>query len=373
MLDIGDVLIFLGMLSFQGFYEEWLWSAFPYAFETLLVYQIGKYFVTPCCGNLNSSNTDDQVRPVVFVVLTLAVVLFVRGLLNFSYFLSNPIEGDIEGWEGWGTWSGDSTPRTQHEFYLVLIGSLLVIWLFFIIKEKRYVLGLLGLTASCAAIAMGLAVQGRMTFFCSAGAVASVIVLLFFERKLYLNRYTRIAGILLVLLAISTPALFHNNVAGLGELYESSGMSGSGGILHNVRFDMFRQSIRLLKDYPWGRCAIPLFEYGVRPNDYAHNSWLDIGRRGGIIPLVLTIAFTITNIYALIRAWIKKADQGIYVLVAGFVGITLYNSFEPGIMGDYAIWNTEVFLGGLAYGLYASTSGRYGLVINLRDNDKQQE
>ncbi len=364
-LDIGDALLFSSMYIFKWIHEDSVGDAFLYALELVAVYQIGKLlaadFITEY-GNGEQGDTGSLIFPVMIV----SFVMFVRGVLNYSYLWFYPSAVYAEEWPFWGDWGGDPVPRTQHEFFLVMMGSLLLIFVWLLFKKSKTA-GIIGVLSSYAAVAFGISSKGRMTFFCAVGSLVLVLLLFVLEKKIYKHRIFLIAtGIIVAAIAVFY-ILVKLDMFGLGQKYMDSMWSGSGGIVHNVRFSLMKQSFELLKDYPFGKCDVPLVENDWTVTPYAHNSWLDIGRRGGIIPFVLATLFSVTNIASLVYAWIKKKDIGIYALIASFTGVTLYNMFEAGIMAGYMIWNTEVLLGGLACGVYRYLSGRKGLVIQLRE------
>ncbi len=68
------------------------------------------------------------------------------------------------------------------------------------------------------------------------------------------------------------------------------------GVTNSIRFNLWCAGIDSLIKYPLGGCNNCLIrEYG-QTSIYAHNMWLDVGRNGGIISILLLLFFQIAHI-----------------------------------------------------------------------------
>ena len=362
-LDIGDALIFTGMLSYYWIWKYSFLEGLILALKVTSMYQIGKYLTDPVGHSVqdNNQNSDSQ-KIGMFTVLLIAILFFIRGILDYSWLINN--DNYIE----WPDIYGIMTLRTHHEFYLVTACSLLAVSIIFFTKLSK-ILGVVLFTISVTAYFA--AIKGNTRLAVVGGLFTSFLILFFwvFENKLF-NKRIVIIGIIIVFGFFGGIfSLFYYNIHGLKDWYISSGWARDGGILHNIRFQIFRKSISLLKDYPFGHCDVSVYKSKTSDKffDYAHNSWLDIGRRGGVIPLALTVCFTLTNIYSLIRLWINSKGAYKYALISAFLGIIMYNGFESGIMSKptYIYWNTGILLGGLINGYYLSKTGTKEMIISL--------
>ncbi len=376
-LDIGDVLIFSGMFTFRLFQHLAFWPALVYALQMTAMYQTGKYAIFYASripqGKSETCRTQTPLtmRLPAYGLIVFAAAVFVRGLFNYSYLIlyhdkALSSAGTIESWPVWGNWDGSPVARTLHEFFLIPMGCLLIFWIL-IMSRKTVALAVTGIILSCLAIYLGVYSEGRETFFCTAVAAFIVIVAYSVEKKLYRRRWLQITAGTLAALAAVVIMVIKLNIGGIGDAYEESGLYAFGNILHNIRFELWRWGLSCMKRYPMGRCDETFLEPDFIRTPYAHNSWLDIGKSGGIIPFVLTCAFTVTNIYSLIYACRRKSGVFKYALVAVFAAVTAQNMFEPGIVADFAykLWGTEVFLAGMTNGLYVIVAQKAGMVLGL--------
>ena len=377
-LDIGDALIFTGMLSYYWIWQYSFWDGLILGLKVTSMYQIGKYLIeySPAKYDeyLYSNGKDDHdykdsIIYIAYAMIIIAVVLFVRGILNHLWLIDN-----VRYYE-WPDMYGNVMLKTHHEFYLIMISSLLV---FGIMSFSRNIkaLGLMLIIVPIMANLLALVGNERLVVVASAVTAIIVFALFVVEQRIYKKRsFIAITTVIVLMLGILI-VFFVNNTMGIHDWYTQSLWSRDGGILHNVRFQMMNKSISMLSDYPFGHCEVSLYNSKDYPNvifDYAHNSWLDIGRRGGIIPLIITLGFTGTNIYSALFLWIKARDHYKYVILSAFVGITLYCGFEPAILAreSYVFWNTEVLLGGILNGCHLMTTDRYKeIVIHLGDGIK---
>ncbi len=343
-IDHGDFLVLFGIFLWKYYSGTSLASSLAYGVGFTLIYEAGK--------EISRFYDNEGFAVDEMTVMAIASFHFVRGLIHYSFFLGEDLGEDA--FELWPDITGIVIPRTQHEFFLVMIASLLG---FFVLTLSGSIAkGIAGILISLSAIALGVYSNGRMTFFCAAGACGIVMFAYLIENKLYRKKLFRIlfAGTGLIVACLA--GLFASNTYGLYDIYHNSMWAGSGGIVHNTRFTLMADTIRMMKDYPFGGNNELLVEYDNTTTLYAHNSWLDIGKQSGIIPMILTMGFTISNCFSMVIVWVKNSDIKKYAVIAAFTGITLYNMFEPAILANPLYWTIEVFLGGILRGMYIKTT-----------------
>ncbi len=341
-VDCGDFLLFFGTFTWRMFVGYGILDAIFYSVGLTIIYQLGKTI-----PEMGDSTPEKSAMNATLVV---ASFFYLKGLLNFSYLLRD--KSAIVS-ENWPMINGKIISRTQHEIFLTIMAALLG---FFIISSKRNRYCTLGMIASVSCIVLGIIVKGRMCFFSCLGALIVVLIGYSIEFRLYRRRIFKVLTGLIAILMITMTLGFIYDFFGFQTWYKNSFWSGSGGIISNTRFKLMYDSIKLLKDYPFGRCEVPLVEYSGQTTYYAHNSWLEIGRQGGIIPLILTAGFTVWNIIIMVMVWLKSKEYEKYAVIGAFTGLTLFMSFEPAVLSDLAYWSTELLLGGLIVGV----SYRYG-------------
>ncbi len=360
-IDWGDILLFIGMLVFKWIWGDLFFDGLRYAFMVIMVYQIGRYitekrdnFSTYVKGNESETLT-------LYSLFAVSMTLFVRGLLNYSYLLSHNESIERGRWPIWNSSNLEPVPRTQQEFYLVMMGCLLVYWV--LIIRENHLIGSVGVIVSCLSVGLGMITDGRMAFGCCLSAFVISAIAVSIEKRIIKRKSFQSLIVILFLGFCIFHTLLNNNIFGLADWYNNSMWSKQGGLFHNVRFSLMKQSIELLKDYPWGHCDVLLIEDESIKTMYAHNSWLDIGKSSGLIPMVLTICFTLTNVFYLIVLCLKSKSIVRYLLLATFTGMTMYNMFEPAILANYSYWNMEILIGGMITG--ASSSVIHGREINV--------
>ena len=115
-IDPGDVLIFLGMFTFSWFQDYSLFNAAKWSVGVTAVYELGKSIVL-----INKKHHNECC---VIVITSISLMLFARGILNYSQRI-----GSDYTWSHWPMFGGGMIPRTQHEFFMIMMSSLLVFWL----------------------------------------------------------------------------------------------------------------------------------------------------------------------------------------------------------------------------------------------------
>ena len=332
--DLGDIVLILGTLTYYLFSGSRLYDAIYFSIVYDTAYQLGKKIV--CVGKYLPENKA------MIVILTVAAARMISGVPDY---LVRPKEAT----DSWIGWNGNEIVRTQYEMYLIMMAALLGFYILVVIKMK-VMWGIIGVIASFASVYMGITTEGRFTLGCCLCGTGVVMILYFIENKSYRSKYgiIMILSIGIVILSLITAYIF--NLFGYREIYENSFMAGSGGIFTNTRFSLMKQQIILLKDYPLGKCEVPLVEYNGMLTSYAHNFWLDIARKGGIIPAVLYLVFSATNIISMFKVWIYSNNINKYATIAGFVGTMVYSALEATIHAR-VYWSLIILIGGMLKGL----------------------
>ena len=339
-VDYSDALIFFGMFTYQ-YVQDGLRSGLFYGAAMFAVYQLGKCAITKTGGRDEYGS---------FPVVIPAVVLFVIGLLNYTYVFRNPPEHRIYEWPDW---RGHSVLRTIHEYFLVLIAALLVWFIIYTILKSKW--GLIGIALSCTGIAISLFATGRMSTVVCICTMMLVGIGMFIEKGLFKKKWFLIIAAVFAAIIVAAYVCFLINVLGIRDLYEDSFLGRNGGILHNVRFELMYDGIIDIIAHPWGNNTEKL-AYAAHDYSFAHNTWIDMGRRGGLLPLILTVGFTFSNVINMIFCWVKSKNINKYALIAGFIGMTLLNMVEPVFLSSPWIWSLEVYLAGLICGVCDSIS-----------------
>jgi hypothetical protein len=113
------------------------------------------------------------------------------------------------------------------------------------------------------------------------------------------------------------------------------------------RFVLWKNAIGGLLAYPLGNSD---YEIG---SQYAHNMWLDVGRRAGIFPVIPLIFISLLTAINLIKAsLVKSIQENVRYLLVGF-GIAFYLTFflEPILEGSYIFFFLFCFYAGVINGI----------------------
>ena len=366
--DIGDLFLFLGMFSYVLISGWSIVDSFAYGMRIVAAYQIGKYLacpweITDCSGSGADSITDW----IAFVVLVFSTVLFFRGILNYSYLITDYRAISAGEWFRWRwsvpAWGKALRPvvlgHTHHQFYIIVMGSLIAYYTASL--RNKGLLNLVGMVFSVIAIVLGSLTEGKMCFICSLlSAVISLFISLT-KRGLLQSIKTWVAIGAVVDIFMLFTVLHRLKIFGSDIIW-----SAEDSAFYTNRFIVQAQAIRMLPTHLLGGYDTDMYVPGIGNVYFAQNSWLDLAVQAGIIPFTFSVGFLIVIILYFRVIQKKSENNRVYMLICAFAGVTMYHMLEPAIIANLSYWNTEVFLGGLACGLYSNYSGEKGLVLCLK-------
>ena len=338
-IDLGDLLMFYSsyrfVLSSVG-NAPW---AFCRGLGLVAIYQLGK----------NATNSDKHISPA--FVIAPAIALLLRGLLDYSQLTRDGF-GELELWPEWG---GEIINKSEHEYYLVLIASILVYFMYYTVKISKT--GIIGILVSLGAVVLAMCAKGRLAFWSCVISAILVGIGIMIEKELYRIKAFRIATASTLGLAAVIITLFATNTFGLHDSYNDSMWSQEGGPIYNSRFDMMGQQINVFVEYWFDKTGTkdndPALINGDGEEVYSiSNSWLQTGRKKGVVTMLWAIAFSIYSIIRLVTAWKNSLDPNKYVVISAFIGITFLNTIEAVIFNNVAFWALEVYLTGMLCALY---------------------
>lgn len=352
-INVLDVTLLLGVFFLWFFWQKDVHATFmPLAMIGI------EYFIGKAIGK---GVWQVNKKCLVWVALFMGMPFVVRALLNYSYFLTHEYELTTI----WPYWEVPSVgmPRTQHEFFLIIPATLLIFW---IISIKAYRISIVGMIEAAVCIFLGLYGRGRLAF-CSVIVVAIAVGSLYtFENRTEIDIISIIKKLMIMLIGAIILWFDQGRVySALNNLHWDS----DGGIFHNVRFILWKNALKLMFQHPFGASEYKIErEIDQWVDGNAHNSWVDVGYCGGVIPFVLILLFTVFIFVCLYKLWKNVQEKEKYAIITPFLGMTLYHMFEPGIIASPSFWCAEVFLGGIIVGWWLEI--RYN---NLVDGSKQIE
>lgn len=105
------------------------------------------------------------------------------------------------------------------------------------------------------------------------------------------------------------------------------------------RIESITEGLISLLDNPMG---------GLNSRTYFHNMWLDVGRVGGVIPAVLMLLFTMSNLLAVRRFFLSNAQEEVRYMIALLTCGFILNFFvEPVLEGLFDSFYFYVILHGM--------------------------
>lgn len=353
-VDYREPLVFLGLSTFYIFWGVIVIQGQGFALLCLMLYILSKYIVLSHCKN--------DTKTILYYIIFFSLMIFILGVLDYIPVFNGSYAVEAQRWPSF--WKKELWVRDQLDCYFVMISGLPVYAIYLLIKKKKE--GFLLLLFSVAGVLITIYGQGRgiTVIF----AVSSIITLVFIVFRNWKNKRVRliveiIAGVGIVCLIIAY-VMYSNNILGLADIYKKSFWSAQGGIFKNIRFKLKREQLKLLFDYPFGRCDVELYVGETELLRHVHDTWLDIARRGGLIPFTLVCIYSFVSTADLIKIWsIDEADDGLKICLTGlFYAVNLICWVEPMIVMRKSFWGITYMLAGLFR----------GLLLTYRKDDKSE-
>lgn len=285
-----------------------------YGWVLVSAYLIGKMLVG------NSSETVN--RRAVISYFALALGLLTTGVIDIIYNYKIAYF-DTE----WliSIWSNETVGRTVYDFYGMLMVSSIV---YLVMNLKNHtIFSAVGIILALYYLVEMVRHEGRYCLFVLLLLVPVTALLHLYDKwpNITTNMRRRVYLILMGIIACLLFAfiLYSVNAFGIKDLYKNSYLSGSGGIVHNVRFKYAYDSIKNIPGNLQGGYD------SVTPIG-AHNTWLEFGSKYGVIVLVLLECFRIIVIVDAIKLMLRRNSNQIrYLFIPSFIFLNLYYSMEP--------------------------------------------
>jgi O-antigen ligase len=116
------------------------------------------------------------------------------------------------------------------------------------------------------------------------------------------------------------------------------------------RISIWVNAVKIIFEHPFG--IPPDFRVNLGA-EYAHNLWLDVGIRAGILPLIPLLIFTISLLGSIVRLiFTSKYSTFLRVLIT-MVGVAFYITFslEPVMEGIFIVFLVYCFFFGIVNGI----------------------
>ena len=309
-LDMSFIFLFEA-LFFVAFKENLGLQFYdvPFFYIAVASYFLPKLIII---GNRNKGTTRTW-----YMYITIMLGTYVGGMIEAIY---NKKIGYFNTEIYISPWTKEEHTRCLYEIYFVLITSSIfaIVLLFNIDIRIKIVVVLLQILALYETITH----EGRLNLFMLILTVPLLLALYLIDKRKEIGKKTKtvlLTGIIMFfLLSILIYIIVAINLFNLGDVYKKSFLAGSGGIIHNVRFEIYRQVFPKLADYPHGNIT-EIHKWAT------HNLWLKYHNYHGLQVSVLLMLFALTSLIDAIRlVFIKNTWNIKYILVSSLVMLDLY-------------------------------------------------
>lgn len=305
-------------------------SSWHYAIIFPLSYLIGKIIV-----NISKTNYEEVSKN---ALIAMGAGFLIQTILNYSMNYTTGAM-DTETWPSFFEHEMFSRNNYEYGFFFVTTALIYVL----IERKKNKALALAVVVLNVLIQYLGVRWEGRL----NAGVLIIELGLMI---PIYLYNHTKASGknynklLIIVVLAIIFIATFiglafNLNWFGFKDAYLRSYWSGSGGIIHNVRFVLIKEGLRSSIKYPLGGWNLEIHDSGS-----THNAYLEWSRNYGILPWILIEFFRVISLVQVLRLTINRNSNNNlrYWLLPLWIALNIYLSFDPA--GFYRRYNLIPFL-----------------------------
>ena len=321
------IYFFIGIYNYMDNpYLGKQWNNIPYAWIIPTGYFLGKIMI---------GNSKKEIEKRGFLILVvLASAMYLQGILNyFALFLwghgNNTYDFDPNS-ESRTFWNPmfDGTRNTWVNGFLLIIGGFFYSFLKRREKHKNYIY-----FWACIIIAniINIAFAGRQLIFIF--IVPNILIGFFYladasNKRIYRNNKKIIVSLLFLLfVALVLIIMIKLDAFGIQEIYNNSFLSRDGGIIHNVRFQMWKSGIERSIEFPKGGWNL----WDLYGNDSTHLAWLEYSRvydvNVGLLWAVFWICILVSH-FLLLKKHGRKYTI-LYFSVGVELTIFIYSLIEP--------------------------------------------
>ena len=279
------------------------------------------YLVGKMIAGKNVEVIEGRVYP---VLLGITIGSWIQGLLDYSMNFRGE-EIHTENWtEFWGKTPDIS--RSLFEIYFIFFTCLFV-WALLEFR-KHIVLSVLIVVCILATQYIISLSEGRMNLGILFGVTVITIAIKLLKSwvgfKPETKKKTKIALIVVACAVVVYAIAFTLNLFGLKDLYLNSYLNSSGGFIHNVRFSMMLEGLKMMMAYPTGGWTITV----GKTLGMVNSTWFLFAQEYDTIIFFLFMVFIVATSINAIKLIINIKTTLDYWLVALFSGFNVYFLLE---------------------------------------------
>lgn len=339
-LDVGTCLLSVTIVSYfviRYGLDKAFTMGLPYV--GILMYVLSNYLACEVKTKANSNH--------LLFLIFFAVVLgyTIHGFLNSYMYLAGYRTEARRHW--YDFWLNVYLPATEQVIYFLPILSLIFPAITYFGKNR--ILNIFILLSSAFFVYVSWISDSRMSIFIFPLVFAAQVVLyLLLEwkevKQILCKRKRMFTGIFVLVVAALLVFVITDNPV-MSVLKEKLGRDG--GVFGSDRFVAQRLALEQLFVYPMGGSHMDFGRIS-----YAHNTWLDMANRAGLIPFFSFAAYTFWTIYEMI-VWLTKKEISTKrkLMTAGVYGaFFLYYTVERGIDNSMHFMTPWFFINGMVHG-----------------------
>lgn len=346
-LDIGVILLSITIASYfiirYGF-ENAVVLGLPYV--GVLMYVLANYL----SSELKTKEDCEKLLFIIFFAVVLGYTI--HGFLNSYMYLAGYRTEARRHW--YDFWMTIYLPATEQVIYFLPILSLIFPAIVYFRKNK--LLNIFIMLSSMFFVYISWISNSRMSIFIFPLVFCVQFVLYVLiewkEIKNYLmeRKGFFIAVGIIFILGIAMFVLVENPIMNILK----TKLGRDGGVFGSDRFVAQRLALKQLFVYPMGGSYM---DFGRIT--YAHNTWLDMANRAGVIPFFAFTAYTFWTVYEMI-VWLMKKEISTRrkLMMSGVYGaFFLYYTVERGIDNSMHFMTPWFFINGMVHGELSMMKG----------------
>ncbi len=337
--NVGTCLLSITMISYYviryGFFNA-IFMGLPYV--GILMYVLADYLA---CEVKTKENSEKLLFSVFFVMV---LGYAIHGFLNSYMYLTGFRTAAGRHW--YDFWLNVFLPATEQVIYFLPVLSLILPAIIFFRENKP--LNIFVLISSVYFLYISWISDSRTPIFIFPlvlMAQLSIYLLVEWDKVKRVVQKNKILFVGICVSIIFALILFITVENPLMTTLETK-LGRSGGVFGSIRFVAQRRALQQLFDYPMGGS---LMELGI---PYAHNVWLDMANRAGLIPFFAFVTYTFWTVYEMV-VWLtqKEVSTRRKLMVAGAYGaFFLYYTIERGIDNGVHFMTPWFFINGMVHG-----------------------
>lgn len=339
-LDVGTILLSVTIVSYffirYGF-ENAIVLGLPYV--GILMYVLANYL---SC-ELKTKEESEKLLFIIFFAVVLGYTI--HGILNSYMYLAGY---RTEGRRHWyDFWMNIYLPATEQVIYFLPVLSL--IFPAIVYFRKNRLLNIFVMLSSLFFVYISWISDSRMSIFIFPlvfGAQCILYILIEWKKvKNYILERKTVFAVLAILFIVGVLMFVLTDNPIMNVLKTKLGRDG--GVFGSERFVAQKLALTQLFVYPMGGSQMDFGRIS-----YAHNTWLDMANRAGLVPFFAFSAYTFWTVYEMI-VWLTKKEISTRrkLTVAGVYGaFFLYYTVERGIDNSMHFMTPWFFVNGMVHG-----------------------